>query len=323
VDLLGPARKPGSELTERHQNIAASVQQAYEEVFFRMLQNLQLKTGAQSLALAGGCAMNSVANGKIRAHTQFRNIYVQPAAGDAGGAIGAALVTSAKLGVRPLRPSMSHAFLGPEFTQEQIGQELKRHQSRLESGNFETVTKDETTLVRHVAEKISDGAVVGWFQGRMEWGPRALGNRSILADPRRNDMQALLNKKIKRRESFRPFAPSVLKEFVSTWFETDDDVPFMEKVYPVRKSRHEQIPAVTHVDGSGRLQTVDRSSNPRYYSLIDEFYRITGVPILLNTSFNENEPIVCTPGQALECFLRTEMDMLVLGEICISRTVRE
>jgi carbamoyltransferase len=215
---------------------------------------------------------------------------------------------------------MDHAYWGPQFSNEEIGALLDAKESEIAAqGCIVTRIEDEDALGRKTAKAITDGRVVGWFQGRMEWGPRALGNRSILADPRRSDMKDILNLKIKRRESFRPFAPSILREHVAEWFEVDDDVPFMMQVYPIRAEKRALIPAVTHVDGSGRLQTVTRDTNPRYYALIEAFRALTGVPMFLNTSFNENEPVVCKPEEALDCFLRTRMDVLVMGEWVVER----
>jgi carbamoyltransferase len=317
--LLGPSRAPGQTIASVHQDIAASAQSLYEEVLFGILNQLHRDTGVDYLALAGGCAMNSVANGKILQNTNFSNVYVQPAAGDAGGAIGSALVVWQKLAGTFTKPVMPDAYLGPGYSHDEIESLLQASADQLDTREFRIEHWVESALVQHVAKAIEGGAVIGWFQGRMEWGPRALGNRSILADPRRSDIQDLLNNKIKRRESFRPFAPSILSEQVGEWFEVEDQAPFMEKVYQIKPQKHDVIPAVTHVDGTGRLQTVDREGNSRYYSLINAFFELTGVPILLNTSFNENEPIVCTPEQALQCFLRTKMDMLVLENFTITR----
>jgi carbamoyltransferase len=215
---------------------------------------------------------------------------------------------------------MSHAFWGPSFSDAELSALLLERAALVEAeGCHMQVMADEKELVETAARAIADGLVVGWFQGRMEWGPRALGNRSILGDPRRADMKEILNRKIKRRESFRPFAPSILREAVADWFVRDDDVPFMLQVIPIRTERRDQIPAVTHIDGTGRLQTIDRASNPRYYALIEAFFRLTGVPMVLNTSFNENEPVVCRPEEALDCFLRTKMDVLVLGNHLVRR----
>ena len=319
-DLLGPRRLPNEPLEDRHRDIARSAQAIYEEAFFHLLRILQERSGLTDLALAGGCAMNSVANGKVRRMTSFRRVYVQAAAGDAGGAIGAAFAVWHKLGGKRTFV-MDHAYWGPAFGTTDVAQLLAAHRPKLSAtGCTIEEISDEVELCRRTAAAIADGQVVGWFQGRMEWGPRALGNRSILCDPRRSDMKALLNAKIKRRESFRPFAPSVLEEAVSEWFEENDAVPFMMQVFQIRKEKRELIPAVTHVDGSGRLQTVSRRANPRYYRLIESFSAITNVPMVLNTSFNENEPVVCNPEEALDCFLRTKMDWLVMENTIISRT---
>jgi carbamoyltransferase len=317
--LLGPRRHPADPLEDRHRDIARSAQALYEEAFFNLLGVLQKRCGLADLALAGGCAMNSVANGKVRRMTPFRRVYVQAAAGDAGGAIGAAYAVWHKLGGKRAFV-MDHAYWGPAFDAAETARLITAHRSELSAARC-TMKEiaDEAELCRNTAAAIAEGQVVGWFQGRMEWGPRALGNRSILCDPRRADMKALLNAKIKRRESFRPFAPSVIEEAVPEWFEEDDAVPFMMQVFQIREEKRKLIPAVTHVDGSGRLQTVSRQSNPRYYALIERFRAITHVPMVLNTSFNENEPVVCTPKEALDCFLRTEMDALVLGDTIISR----
>jgi len=318
-DLLGPRRRPDDPLEDRHRDIARSVQAMYEEAFFHLIGALERRFGLTDIALAGGCAMNSVANGKIRRMTPFRRVYVQSAAGDAGGAIGAAFATWHQLGgTRSF--VMDHAFWGPEFSTAEIKRLLaERRDEIVRSGCTVEEIGDEEELCRRAAAAIAEGAVLGWFQGRMEWGPRALGNRSILCDPRRADMKAILNAKIKRRESFRPFAPSVLAEAVAEWFEEDDAVPFMMQVFQIREEKRAQIPAVTHVDGSGRLQTVYRHTNSCYHHLIERFRDLTGVPMVLNTSFNENEPVVCRPEEALDCFLRTKMDALVIGDVVMLR----
>jgi carbamoyltransferase len=321
--LLGFARTKNQVLTQKHKDIAHSAQAMYEEAFFHLLNNLHKKYKINNLAIAGGCAMNSVANGKVLLKTPFKKIYVQAAAGDAGGAIGAALMTWHKVGGEQAKKRVathSHAYWGPSFTNDYIGNLLKSQKDRIEIENckIDYIPKI-SELTKLVAAEIAKGKVVGWFQGRMEWGPRALGNRSIIGDPRRSDMKDILNLKIKRRESFRPFAPSILREEVSEWFEQNDDVPFMMQVYQIIEDKRSKIPAVTHIDGSGRLQTVDAIINPRYYELIKEFKNLTGVPMVLNTSFNENEPIVCKPEEALETFLRTKMDILVLSNWIIER----
>lgn len=317
--LLGPRRLPSDDLEQRHRDIARSAQAMYEEAFFHLLDVLHRRSQFTDLALAGGCAMNSVANGKVRRMTPFRRVYVQAAAGDAGGAIGSAFVVWHALGGKR-NFVMDHAYWGPAFDAANVSQILAAQRSEIAAaGCLIEDVPDEGELCRRTAEAIAEGKVVGWFQGRMEWGPRALGNRSIVCDPRRADMKALLNAKIKRRESFRPFAPSILEEAVGEWFEEDDAVPFMMQVFQVRQEKRKLIPAVTHVDGSGRLQTVSSATNPRYHRLIENFRAITGVPMVLNTSFNENEPVVCRPQEALDCFLRTKMDLLVIGNAVVSR----
>jgi carbamoyltransferase len=318
IDALGPPRKPEAPIEDRHRNLAFATQAVYEDGFFHLLNTLQRRHGHTAIALAGGCAYNSVANGKIKERTPYKESYLQSAAGDAGGAIGAAYAVWHRTGARS--SVMRHAYWGPSFSDAELSALLVQRAELIKAeGCLIQLLADENELVHAAARAIADGLVVGWFQGRMEWGPRALGNRSILGDPRRPDMKDILNRKIKRRESFRPFAPSILREAVADWFGRDEDVPFMLQVLPIRPERRSQIPAVTHVDGTGRLQTVDRASNPRYYALIQAFCRLTGVPMVLNTSFNENEPVVCRPEQALDCFLRTKMDMLVLGNHLVRR----
>ncbi|MEZ5978509.1 MAG: carbamoyltransferase C-terminal domain-containing protein [Planctomycetota bacterium] len=320
-DLLGPARRKGDELTQRHRDLAASTQAVFEQVYFDLLRRLARSTGEKRLCLAGGCAMNSLANGRITERTPFEEVWIQAAAGDAGGAIGAAASVWCDVLGRERVGSMEHAYLGPEFAQAELDATLHDASEVLEEVNCaKRRFDDEEQLCDHVARHIAAGHVVGWFQGRMEWGARALGNRSIVGDPRRADMKDVLNLKIKRRESFRPFAPSVLEEKAAEWFERPQPVPFMSMVLPIREEKREWIPAVTHADGTGRLQTVSKDTNPRYHRLITAFMRRTGVPMILNTSFNENEPVVCRPEEALDCFLRTKMDVLVLGDAVLERT---
>lgn len=320
TDLLGPARAPDEPIGQRHKDIASSLQALYEEAFFHVLGGAHAAAPSNRLCLAGGCAMNSVANGKIYDLTAFDEVFVPAAAGDAGGAVGAAVHTwSAVLG-QPRRYRMQHAYLGPGYLPAALRATLDTWQDRLdEAGCRIDLIDDEARLVQETAGAIAAGDVVGWFQGRLEWGPRALGNRSILADPRRADIRDLLNRKVKRRESFRPFAPAVLREAVADWFTRDVDAPFMLQVLPLRADRRELVPAVTHVDGTGRLQSVTQAANPLFHRLIDAFRSITGIPMLLNTSFNESEPIVCTPDEAIDCFYRTRMDRLVLGPFVVTR----
>jgi len=312
LKLLGPARKPGDPMLDRFRAIAASVQATFEEAYFAVLEAVSKASGSRRLCLAGGCALNSLANGKIRPRGLFDDLFIQPASSDAGTALGAALYVWHQILGQPRRFHMSHSYYGPGFSQAEIDCLLRAEQVKFE-------TLPDEILIPRVAQAIHDGKIVGWFQGRMEWGPRALGNRSILVDPRRAEMKDILNERIKRRESFRPFAPVILVERVGEYFEQTYPDPFMLKIYNVRAEKRAEIPAVTHVDGSGRLQTVARSESPRYYDLIAEFGRLTGVPVLLNTSFNENEPIVCTPQEALECFRRTRMDLLVLEQAYIEK----
>jgi carbamoyltransferase len=336
-ELLGPARQKDDPLRDRHRDIACSVQAMYEESFFHLLNKLHRLYKVDDLTLAGGCAMNSVANGKVKRMTPFKRLYVQSAAGDAGGAIGAAIhvwhqiqtgLASSTSRISALagdavrgRTVMDHAYLGPDCAETEVRALVEERATKIAAEGCKVeVIADEAALCRRTAEAIARGLVIGWFQGRMEWGPRALGNRSIVCDPRRGDMKDTLNLKIKRRESFRPFAPSILREHVAEWFEEDDDVPFMMQVFQIRQNRRPLIPAVVHIDGSGRLQTVYKATNPRYWRLIQSFLELTGVPMVLNTSFNENEPIVCRPEDALDCFLRTRMDVLVLGNYLIDRT---
>ncbi|MDB4981528.1 MAG: carbamoyltransferase [Myxococcales bacterium] len=319
-ELLGPARKAGEPMDDRHRDLARSIQATYERAFFHLLENLHRKYGVDNLVLAGGCGFNSVANGKVTTHSPFKHVYMQSAAGDAGGAVGAALYAHHVASPATTHAYVRHAYLGPSYSSDEIETLLKQEAGKLAEQRCTVERVDHLPAIyARTVEAIAAGHVVGWFQGRMEWGPRALGNRSILGDPRRADMKDILNLKIKRRESFRPFAPSVLREHVKDWFELDDDVPFMMKVFPIKEAKRAQIPAVTHVDGTGRLQTVYRDTNERYYDLISAFHQLTGVPMLLNTSFNENEPVVCKPSEALDCFLRTKMDLLVLGDWVVER----
>jgi carbamoyltransferase len=322
-DLLGPARKEGNTIEQRHIDIARSAQVMYENALFNLLDVLYTSYPSQNLCIAGGCGANSVANGKIHQRTKFKNIFVQAAAGDAGGALGAALDVWHSLGNKRCAP-MANAYLGYQSSNDEINQLLHDDsiKNELSSANCNITVLDDDSICDIVSDAIMQGLVIGWYEGRMEWGPRALGHRSILGDPRRADMKEILNLKIKRRESFRPFAPSVLREEVSHWFESDGDVPFMMQVFSIREEKRSLIPAVTHVDGTGRLQTVTNQDNHRYYQLIKSFFNKTGVPMILNTSFNENEPIVCTPRQALNCFLRTKMDILVIEKVCIRRLAK-
>ncbi|HEY2991257.1 MAG TPA: carbamoyltransferase C-terminal domain-containing protein [Methylomirabilota bacterium] len=312
TDLLGPARAPEAPLTAYHHDVAASLQAMLEEAYLALVRKVQRETGRRALCLAGGVALNSVVNGKILPSTEFDDIFIQPAAGDAGTALGVCYHIWHQVLGKPRAFVMRDAYTGPAYAPADIEAALERH--GLQGKRLEA---DE--LPQRAAELVADGAVLGWFQGRMEWGPRALGARSIVADPRRADMKDVLNARIKHREAFRPFAPSVLLEHVGEYFDQAYPDPFMLKVYGVRTERRAAIPAVTHVDGSGRLQTVERETAPAYWALIEAFRARTGVPVVLNTSFNENEPIVCTPDHAIECFLRTRMDALAVGPYLVTR----
>ncbi|MBI3425567.1 MAG: carbamoyltransferase [Acidobacteria bacterium] len=309
---FGPARQPGEPLTEREHDIAASLQLRLEEIGFHLLNQLHATTGLTDLGLAGGVALNSVMNGKIMLNTPFKNVYVQPAAGDNGTSLGVCYYIWNQTLNQPRGEVMEGAYTGPEYSNDEIRAVLDQYELAYESYTDREVTQ-------RAAQDIADGLVVGWFQGRMEFGPRALGNRSIVVDPRRADMKDILNQRIKKREPFRPFAPSILAEHTGEYFEQTHPAPTMLMVYQIKPEKRALIPAVTHVDGSGRLQTVTPSVNPRYYQLIADFHALTGVPIILNTSFNENEPIVCTPQHAIDCFLKTRMDVLYVGNHALRR----
>jgi len=310
IEVFGTPRKKGEELNEYHKNLAYGVQRITEETIFHILNHLQKRTGFKNICIAGGVAQNSVANGKVTDNTPFENLYIPPAGHDAGTAIGSALWLYNQIKDKPRIKPQKHSYFGSKFSNEEIEKFCKEN-------NIPYKKYNDEELFELVTDCLIEGGVVGWFQGRAEFGPRALGHRSIIADPRRVDAKEILNIKIKRREPFRPFAPSILKEHVAEWFEKVDNVPFMEKVFKFKKEKRDLVPAVVHVDGTGRLQTVDKEVEAKYYGLIEAFYKKTGVPIILNTSFNENEPIVNTPKEAYDCFYRTKMDMLVMGNIVV------
>ena len=316
--LGAPARHPDQPLEQRHRNLAAALQARLEEVYLGMLRKLAARTRQKAVCLAGGVAFNCVANGKIFDATPFERVYVHPAAGDAGLAVGAAVFVWHQILGKPRTFVMDHAYWGPGYTRAEMQHAIGA--KGVEGKGFTVANLPEPELLRRTAQIIADGKILGWFQGRAEWGPRALGNRSIVADPRRPEMKDILNRRIKHREIFRPFAPSILAEETGQWFEKSHPSPFMTLAYAVKPGKRGQIPAPTHVDGTGRLQTVTREANPRYYALISAFRDLTGVPVVLNTSFNDNEPIVCKPEEALDCFLRTQMDALVLGDFLIARS---
>ena len=311
--LLGPARTPKSEVNTKHQNIAKSLQVVTEEIIFHLLNQLHKKFPSDNLCLVGGVAMNSVANGKITQNTPFKNIYIPAGAADNGTCFGAAFYVWNQILKQPRNFVMEHAFWGSEFSDAECLLALQQH-------DLEPKKLDREDLLNQVVDSMCEGKVIGWYQGRMEFGARALGNRSLIADPRRVDMRDIIYLKIKFREKFRPFAPSILEEYVSEFFELNEPVPFMEKVFKIRPEKRELIPAVTHVDGTGRLQSVSRDTNPLYWHLINTFKERTGIPLILNTSLNENEPIVRTPSEAIKCFLRTNMDVIVLGSYYIDRS---
>lgn len=309
---LGAARGKKEEMTQRHDNIAKSLQVVTEEIILHMLNRLQEKTGSKNLCMTGGVAMNSVANGKITRETPFEQVYIPAGAADNGTSFGAAFYVWNKVLGGSRGFVQDHAYWGCSSTNEECRQAIEK-----EGLPYSALGQSE--LLEQTAQHMIDGKVVGWFQGNMEFGARALGNRSLIADPRRTDMRDIINLRIKFREKFRPFAPSILEEHVGEWFEINEATPYMEKVFPIRPEKRALIPAVTHVDGSGRLQTVSKKTNPLYHALIEKFREKTGVPIILNTSLNENEPVVRTPAEAISCFLRTDMDVLVLGNNLIDR----
>lgn len=315
--VLGEKRISGAEITVRHKDIAFSAQKRLEEAMFGLVNNV-CPQNMSNLCLSGGVAHNCVAAGKLFENSRFDNMYIPPAPGDAGLAVGSAFYLWNHILGRPRSFQMDHAYWGPEYGKDEIDAAFS---GRIAGADIEKI-QDEDALCRKTALAISEGNVVGWFQGRMEFGPRALGNRSILADPRRYEMVSLLNNRIKRREAFRPFAPSVLKECTGAYFENSHESPFMAFAYKVRKDKKDEIPAVCHVDGTARLQTVSREANPLYWRLINEFKKITGIPVLINTSFNEDEPIVCSPEEAIDCFFRRNMDILVMGQFFIRRAAR-
>ncbi|MCP4643881.1 MAG: carbamoyltransferase, partial [bacterium] len=311
LDHFGPKRKKGEPVEERHQNIAASMQRILEDTVIHMVDQLHQTTGMKQLCLAGGVALNCAMNGRLLRETPFDSIYVQPAAGDDGIAIGAAYQLHHRFTGKPRSFVMRDACIGPAHTNDEI-------RAFLELAKIPYETPDDPE--RRAAELIADGQIVGWYQGRMEFGPRALGSRSILADPTRPGMKDLINKYVKHREEFRPFAPSCLEEHAHEYFEGCTSSPFMLFVYPVVPDKRDKVPAITHVDGTARVQTVARDVNPRYYRLIEEFERLRGVPMVLNTSFNVmGEPIVNTPADAVRCFFSTGMDALVLGDYVVHK----
>lgn len=313
MEQFGPPRVRNAELTQRDMDLARSLQACLERVYFHILNDLHARTNVDRLCLAGGVALNSVANGMIFDETPFRHVYIQPAAGDDGTAMGAAYWVLHKALGKPRRFSLNHSSTGSEYGREEIA-------AALENAGLHAKPLDEEDLLTQTAEHVANGDVVGWFQGKMEWGPRALGNRSIVAHPGHPQMKEILNARIKHREWFRPFAPSILEEKLGEYFECDHPTPFMLMVYKTRPSARSKLCAVNHEDNTGRVQSVSLASNPKYYKLIQAFERKTGIPVILNTSFNENEPIVRTPAEAIACFLRTKMDVLAIGDFLCRKT---
>lgn len=308
--LFGERRGPKEEISQRHKDIACSLQVTLEKAVFSLLGYLHKLTRVDNLCLGGGTFLNCVLNGKIPKETPFKNVYVQPGAGDGGSSIGDCFYTYHQILDFPRKFHMQDAYVGTEYDSFQIEKALNSYQLKYNCGEVEKKT----------AQAISEGKIIGWFQGRMEFGPRALGNRSILADPRRAEMKDILNKKVKFRESFRPFAPSVLQEHAAEFFDDSSSSPFMLKACNVLPEKRGLVPAITHIDGTGRVQTVDKECNPRYRLLIEEFYKLTGIPMILNTSFNtRGEPLVCSPEDAVKTFLSTHMDVLVLGDYFVKK----
>jgi carbamoyltransferase len=313
IKELGEPRKPGSELTEKHWNIASSAQRVLEDTALHLARQIKEMTGEENLCMAGGVAFNSVMNGRIFHETPFKRFYVQPAAGDAGCSLGAALMIWHQKLNNPREFVMNHAYYGPEFSNEEC-------QKALDKAGLTYETLPDEELLPRLAKMISEGAIIGWFQGRMEWGPRALGDRSFLADPRRADMREVLNDKVKLREWFRPLAPSMLEEDGPAVFGREHHDPFMITVIEVSEEFKSKIPGVVHVDGTARPQMVSKKVNPRYWNLINEFKKITGIPMLLNTSFNIQEPIVCSPEDAINTFENANFDALVLENNLVLRS---
>ena len=319
IELLGKPRGKDDKIESKHMDIASSTQIVFEGIAIKILNRLYDLNNSDNLCLSGGCAMNSVFNGKILQNTKYKNIYINHSPGDSGGSIGAGMIAINKIYKKIIKINDS-AYLGPYYSMDKIKLILDSYNDKFKKLNIKiTKFNNNDELINSIANNLSLKKVIGLFQGRMEFGSRALGNRSIICDPRNPDIKSLLNLKIKNREEFRPFAPSVLLESVNEWFESNDEVPFMSKVHKIKKDKAKLVPGVVHVDGTCRLQSVSESDNPLYHSIIKKFKEITNIPLILNTSFNENEPIVCKPEHAIDCFLRTKMDNLFIEKYLISR----
>lgn len=303
-------------IDEKYINLACSTQFIFEDVYFDLIRFVQKKTNLNKLILSGGCSMNSLANGKILANSNFKEVYIPPWPGDAGGAIGSAIYKYNELNnfSEKIERKKASPYLGPEYTNHEVEGVLLEYKEQV---SFEKLNYKK--LISKVTDSLIEKKIIGWFQGRMECGARALGNRSIIADPRSNLIKDLINSKIKLREMFRPFAPSIMREHVSNWFESDQDVPYMSQVLKIKKEKRKLVPAITHEDGTGRLQTIERNDNEKYYDLIKDFFEKTNVPLILNTSLNENEPIVSNPKEAIELFLRTDMDIIIIENFYITK----
>ena len=319
IDLLGKPRDKSDKIESKHMDIASSTQIVFEEITIKILNRLYDLSNSDNLCLSGGCAMNSVFNGKILQNTKYKNIYINHSPGDSGGSIGAGMIAINKVYKKIIKIDDT-AYLGPDYSMDKIKLILDSYSDKFNKNNIK-IKKFNTNeeLIATITNNLSLRKVIGLFQGRMEFGSRALGNRSIICDPRNPNIKSLLNLKIKNREEFRPFAPSVLLESVNEWFENNDEVPFMSKVHKIKKEKAGLVPGVVHVDGTCRLQSVSEADNPLYHSIIKKFKEITNIPMILNTSFNENEPIVCKPEHAIDCFLRTKMDNLFIEKYLISR----
>ena len=308
--------KDTKDIHEKYINLSNSVQFIFEDIYFKLIRFVQKKTNLKRLVLSGGCSMNSLANGKIQENSEFEEVYIPPWPGDAGGAIGSSIYKYHELNKFSKKNinQIVSPYLGPSYSNEEVKKILINYEHQINFNYY-----DDDILINKVTDSLAQQKIIGWFQGKMECGARALGNRSIIADPRSNLIKDLINSKIKLREMFRPFAPSILREHVSDWFENDNDVPYMSKVFKIKNEKRELVPAITHRDGTGRLQTVKRDDNIKYYNLINSFYKKTNVPLLLNTSLNENEPIVCNPNEAINLFLRTDMDLIVIENFYITK----